>query len=107
MTTAIELHTRECTTSEIQMRGRLQGGDPAKAPLASPVLLDGFTQVLGPEIGPKCRGEVELRVRGLPKKKIADAEFAGCPDDQIGIGQVPGKEVRLEGRLVNRLGRDS
>src|SRR5688572_12609263 len=48
------------------------------------------------EIWPQGFGEIELGIRELPQKKVADALFAARADEKIRLGRVAHREIRRE-----------
>src|SRR5574341_321137 len=85
----------ECTTGgktkgKRQKDGSDRGGDgsgpqSAEAPLAPAKLGHGVFQVLPVEVRPQLRCEVQLRVGGLPKQKVAQALLAAGADQQVDL----------------------
>ena len=55
--------------------------------LPSLIVEDRGQQVLLIEVGPQCIGKIELRVRRLPQKEVADSLLAARAYDEIGVGQ--------------------
>src|SRR5581483_10821252 len=65
-----------------------------KFALALTIAVQGREQVLPPKIGPERRGGIVLAVGGLPQEEIADAHLTRRSNDQIGIWQISGIEIR-------------
>src|SRR5690349_6838586 len=65
----------------------------SKAPVALAKGNDCLAQLLFIKIGPIGRGNIPLRISGLPDQEIADAHFTGCADDQIWIRGPGGEHV--------------
>ena len=82
-------------------------GHPAESTLAATELRDGLEEIIWAEIWPECRREEKLRIRALPEEEIAYAVLSRSSDDEIRIGEVPGKQVLLDGLFVDRCRWDS
>src|SRR5205814_3172999 len=78
--------------------GRL---DCAVTPLARLKVDDRLEEMPFPEIGPQHFRDVNLRVRDLPQQKIRYAQLAAGADEQIGIVDVRGVEMRCEKIFVD------
>jgi hypothetical protein len=76
----------------------------AKPSLPFTVIGNGALQVLFCKVRPEGAGDVQLGIRGLPEKKIADPVFAAGSDEQIGIGQSGGIEMIGKQSFVNQRG---
>ena len=73
----------------------------AKAAVALLIIENGVQQIGAPEIRPQRFGDVQLGIGDLPQQEIADAHFAGGPDQKIGIGQAGGVKPRGDGFFVD------
>src|SRR5258707_8402912 len=81
----------------------LAGAPEAALPLAIPG--DRRVELLGVEVRPQRRGEIQFGIRKLPKQEIADALLAAGANEQIGFWRVVEREVRSELLLGEPLGR--
>lgn len=82
-------------------------GHTAESSLAAPKLPDGLQEIVWTEIGPESRREEKFRIRTLPKEKIAYPVLSRSSDNEIRIGEVPGKQVLLHDLFVDCCRRDS
>src|SRR6267154_1174144 len=81
----------------------LAGASEAALALAIPG--DRRVELLGVEVRPQRRGEIQFGIRKLPKQEIADALLATGANEQVGFGRVVEREVRSELLLGVPLGR--
>ena len=72
-----------------------QGTETALAPLK---IGNSHYQVPLLKIRPVSRGQVKFGIGNLPQQKVAEPEFATCPNDQIGI-----RQLRPVKTFMNRL----
>ena len=77
----------------ILARSSRHGAEPSLAAAEAPHLRG---EHLGGEIGPARVDEVELGIGRLPGQEVRHAELARGAQDQIGIRQAGGVEVRLD-----------
>src|SRR5687767_13613403 len=75
-------------------------------PLAALEVRDCVEELALPEVRPQGVGDVDLRVRDLPEKEIADAHLAARANEQIGVGNSGRPEMRGHERLVDVVGID-
>src|SRR5512139_800320 len=78
-------------------------GQPESA-LPPLVIEDCGEEVFFFKVRPESVGEIELCIRGLPEKKVADAFFTARADNEIGVGQSRGIEIRRKHFLGKRAG---
>src|SRR6267378_113524 len=78
---------------------------PPEAALALAIPSDRRVELLGVEIGPQGRGEIQLGIRELPKQEITDALLASGANEQIRFGRIVEREMRSELLLGISLGR--
>src|SRR5712671_6098755 len=77
----------------------------SEAALALAIPRDRRVELLGVEVRPQRRGEIQFRIRKLPKQEITDALLATGANEQLGFGRVVEREVRSELLLGVPLGR--
>ena len=65
----------------------------AELPLSALELLHTFQKLLLAKLGPGDRSDEELRVGGLPDKKVAPAHFARCANQEVWIGHLGAVEM--------------
>src|SRR3954468_16464570 len=68
----------------------------SEAPLAAAVRRNGGIQGCAIEVRPQGFGEVELRIRQLPKEEVADALLAAGADKKVRLGRVAHREIRRQ-----------
>src|SRR6266853_5390621 len=72
----------------------LAGASEAALALAIPG--DRRIELLGVEVRPQRRGEIQFCIRKLPKQEITDALLATSANEQLGFGRIAEREVRSE-----------
>src|SRR5216683_482096 len=77
------------------VRGELLAG-AAVTPLAALIRRDGLVQRRCVEVRPEQIGEIELRVRDLPKQEVGNALLAAGAYEKVGLRRVGHREERLE-----------
>src|SRR5438094_56489 len=82
----------------------LLAGAP-EAALAVAIPSDRRVELLGVEIRPQRRGEIQLGIRKLPKQEITDALLASGANEQIRFWRVVERQMRSELLLGISLGR--
>ena len=55
--------------------------------------MHGVLKQFSGELGPQGGGKVQLGVGGLPQQKVADALLATGANEQVDLGQMPGRQV--------------
>src|SRR5581483_2565743 len=60
-----------------------------------------LAELIGAEVGPQRLHEDELGVRQLPEQEVRDPKLAGCPDEQVGVGQLGCVQLACESVLVH------
>ena len=73
----------------------------AEAPAAVRVLGERSPELALSEVGPEGVDEDELGVGELPEEEVRDAELAGRPDEEIGLGHLGRVEARRDRVLVD------
>ena len=68
------------------------GGESAEAAIALFEVFECSAEIFGFEFGPVTIGDPEFGVTDLPEQEVADAEFAGGADDEVGVGHASGHE---------------
>ena len=81
----------------------LNGGwaKAAETAVALLIIEDGGEQIGSLKIRPKRLGDINLGVRNLPQKKIADAHLAGGAYQKIRFGHACGVQARRDGLFVD------
>ena len=91
--------TQSCPTSRFTL-WRHGVGNTAKSALPSLVVKESKEYLTASKVWPKGFGEVQLRVRDLPKEKIADSGFSTRANKEVGIWQLRGGQVLLQQRFA-------
>src|SRR6267143_3826080 len=78
---------------------------PPEAALALLIPRDRRIELLGVEIGPQLRGEIQFGIRKLPQQEITDALLASGANEQIGFRRVVERQMRSELLLGISIGR--
>ena len=89
-----------CHTPEDAGNGTRLGGVPgaklfadhAETPFAVLVVPDRLVEMFAPERGPESRGDVHLGIGQLPEQEVADPEFPAAADQEVGVGDAPGRK---------------
>src|SRR5260221_477826 len=82
------------TSEPNRFRGRRNSAQRLSRLLAAGgVGSDGLVEGGSVEVRPVRLGHVQLGVADLPEEVVADAEFAGGADEEVGVGEAGGVEV--------------
>src|SRR4051812_20312938 len=79
----------------------------AEAPPALRVLPERLAEVTAVEVRPEPVDEDELCIGELPEHEVRDAELAARADQEVGIRELGGVQVRGEDVLVDLAGVDA
>src|SRR5712672_3441585 len=105
--TAIGARTRADRIRSVRRPGSARANRGTVAALAATVIGNRLLEIGAPETRPQRLSEDEFGISALPQQEIADALLAAGADQEVGIGQIGGEQMRRDLLLVDCIERQS